>query len=41
MREDCADLTEVTIAGGHMLILEQADAVNQVIADWLAIKRLT
>ena len=41
MREDCADLTEVSIAGGHMLMLEQADAVNEAIADWLAVKRLT
>ena len=38
MREDCTDLTEVTIASGHMLMLEQPDDVNAAVADWLATK---
>ena len=36
MREDCANLTEVTIAGGHMLMLERVTEVNDAIAGWLA-----
>lgn len=35
MREDCARLTEVTIGGGHMLMLERPDEVNNAIAHWL------
>lgn len=38
MREDCTDLTEVTIAGGHMLMLERPDEVNAAVAGWLAEK---
>ena len=40
MREDCADLSEVTIEAGHWLMLEQADAVNQAMSQWLAAKSL-
>ena len=36
MREDCADLTEVTIEAGHALMLEQPDIVNAAIETWLA-----
>ena len=36
MREDCADLTEITIDGGHMLMLERPEAVNRAIAAWCA-----
>ncbi len=36
MREDCSDLTEVTIAGGHMLMLERPDDVSAAIGSWLA-----
>ena len=35
MREDCSDLTEATIMGGHELMLERAGAVNAEIAQWL------
>ena len=41
MREDCTDLTEVTIASGHMLMLEQPDAVNSAIANWLVAKEVS
>ena len=41
MREDCTDLTEVTIAGGHMLMLERPDEVNAAIEQWLGDKRLS
>lgn len=41
MREDCADLTEVTIDAGHSLMLEQPDAVNRAIGDWLHDQNLT
>ena len=41
MREDCTDLTEVTIASGHMVMLEQPDEVNAAIAAWLAEKGLS
>ena len=40
MRADCADLTEATIEAGHMLMVEQADAVNRAIEAWLADKKL-
>ena len=40
MREDCSDLTEVTIAGGHMLMLERPTEVNAAISGWLSAKRL-
>lgn len=36
MREDCANLTEVTIDAGHELMLERPEEVNQAIAGWLA-----
>ena len=35
MREDSADLTEVTIDGGHELMLECADEVNAAIREWI------
>ena len=40
MREDCADLTEITIDGGHEIMLERPDEVNEAIAGWLSVKRL-
>ena len=36
MREDCLHLTEVTIEGGHELMLERPDTLNAAIANWLA-----
>jgi pimeloyl-ACP methyl ester carboxylesterase len=36
MREDCERLTEVAIGGGHEIMLEQPDAVNVAITNWLA-----
>ena len=36
MRQDCADLTEATIDGGHEIMLDQPAAVNAAIAQWLA-----
>ena len=36
MRADCADLTELTIAAGHMLMLERPVAVNEALEGWLA-----
>lgn len=36
MREDCSDLTEVKIDAGHQLALEDADATNRAIAEWLS-----
>lgn len=41
MRGDCTDLTEVTIVGGHMLMLERPGEVNAALADWLAAKNLS
>ena len=35
MREDCENLAEVTIVGGHEIMLEQPEAVNSAIDDWL------
>ena len=40
MREDCADLTEVTIPGGHMIMLERPAEVGDAIATWLDAKGL-
>jgi pimeloyl-ACP methyl ester carboxylesterase len=40
MRASCGDLTEAVIDGGHWLMLEQADAVNDAMAAWLSAKRL-
>ncbi len=36
MREDCADLTEVTVDAGHELMLERPDEVNAAVGEWLA-----
>jgi pimeloyl-ACP methyl ester carboxylesterase len=36
MRADCADLTEVSIDGGHELMLERPAEVNAAITQWLA-----
>lgn len=41
MREDCADLTEIAIAGGHMLMLERPSEVAAAIEHWLGHKRLS
>lgn len=38
MRADCADLSEVTIEGGHELMLERRAEVNTAIGEWLAAK---
>ncbi len=35
MREDCADLTEVTLDAGHALMLERPAKVNTAIEQWL------
>lgn len=35
MREDCTHLKEVTIDGGHLLMLEKPGEVNRAIAEWL------
>ena len=40
MRADCADLSEITIDGGHELMLERAPEVNRAIGDWLVAKEL-
>lgn len=40
MRADCADLTEDIIPAGHMLMVEQPEAVNSAIERWLSAKRL-
>lgn len=39
LRADCIDLTEATIAAGHMLMVEQPDAVNHAIETWLLEKQ--
>lgn len=36
MREDCEKLSEVMIAGGHEIMLEQPEQVNGAISGWLA-----
>jgi len=41
MREDCSNLTEATITGGHELMLERPDAVNAEIAKWIEANRLS
>ena len=41
MRAECADLREVTIAGGHQLMLERPAEVNAALGAWLAAKGLT
>lgn len=40
MRDDCADLTEVTVDGGHELTLERPDEVNTAIAAWASARGL-
>ena len=40
MREDCTDLTELTIEAGHGLMLEAPAAVNEAITDWLTFRNL-
>ncbi len=40
MRADCTDLSEVTIAGGHELMLERPAEVNSAISAWLGSKGL-
>jgi pimeloyl-ACP methyl ester carboxylesterase len=35
MRDDCVNLTEVTIDGGHEIMLERPTAVNEAISGWL------
>ena len=40
MREDCSDLTERSVAAGHLLMLERPDEVNRLIIDWLVAKTL-
>lgn len=35
MRDDCPNLNEVTIEGGHMLMLEQPNEVNSALERWL------
>lgn len=41
MREDCADVTEVTIDAGHELMLERPAEVNAAISEWLTAKHLS
>ncbi|MGE4481317.1 alpha/beta fold hydrolase [Acidocella sp.] len=36
MREDCENLSELTINGGHGIMLEQPDKVNNAVSEWLA-----
>ena len=36
MRQDCQNLTEVTVASGHWMAQEQPAAVNAALAKWLA-----
>lgn len=40
MRADCADLTEVSMEGGHTLMIERRDEVNIAIGEWLAAKMI-
>lgn len=40
MREDCERLTEITVDGGHEIMLEQPEGVNNAIAGWLISERL-
>ena len=40
MREDCSNLTEATIMGGHELTLERPAEVNAAIAKWIEGNRL-
>ena len=36
MRQDCRNLTEVTVASGHWMAQEKPVAVNAALAKWLA-----
>ena len=38
MRDDCADLSEVRIQGGHFFMLERKEEVNLAMQDWLSKK---
>lgn len=40
MREDCLALTEATISAGHEVMLEEPDALNAAIAEWLFANKL-
>lgn len=40
MREDCDQLSEVTIDGGHEIMLEAPAAVNEAIGNWLEFRAL-
>lgn len=41
MREDCSDLTEVTIECGHEVMLDRPDELNIAIEKWLADKHIS
>ena len=41
MREDCSNLTEATITGGHELTLERPNEVNAAMAAWIEANRLS
>ena len=41
MREDCSNLTEATVAGGHELTLERPAEVNAEMAAWIDANRLS
>ena len=36
MRQDCRNLTEVTVRSGHWMAQEKPVAVNAALAKWLA-----
>ncbi|MBB5684869.1 alpha/beta fold hydrolase [Sphingobium boeckii] len=40
MRQDCANLSEASIASGHFPMLEQRDAVNRAIETWMQAKAI-
>lgn len=40
MREDCSNLTEASVAAGHMLMLERPEEVNRRITAWIAANHL-
>ncbi|MEV7040440.1 alpha/beta hydrolase [Amycolatopsis sp. NPDC051061] len=40
MRQDCADLTETTLDGGHGIMIELPEETNEAITRWLVTKRL-
>ena len=41
MREDCSDLTEVTIECGHEIMLDRPDELNTALENWLADKKIS